>query len=202
MSKRPGNLIATVALVVATAGTAFAAGLPGKNSVRSQDIANGEVKSSDLGARSVTRRAFRPGSVGDGAVAALDTVRGALDDAVPDDAAFTDGEPMIGREGIRFYPACSQVGADITASLQFELDPGFFYRYASVHGEGGGSGSGSGPGGAGVGAFGETSRASQAFEFLIMIDELAGSAQRIAGQAMITVHGAEADCEIVVNVQG
>jgi hypothetical protein len=202
MSRRPGNLIATVALVVATAGTAFAAGLPGKNSVRSEDIANGEVKRSDLGARSITRQAFRPGSVRDGAVAAIDTTRGALDDAVPDDLTFTDGEPMIGREGIRFYPACSQQGADITGSLQFEVDPGFFYRYASVHGEGGSSGSGSGGGGGGVGAFGETSRASQTFEFLIMIDELAGSAQRIAGQAMITVHGAEADCEIVVNVQG
>ena len=202
MSRRPGNLIATVALVVATAGTAFAAGLPGKNSVRSDDIRNGEVKSSDLGANSVTRRAFRPGSVGDGAVAAIDTARGALDDAVADDATFTEGEPVIGREGIRFYPACSQEGADISASLQFELDPGFFYRYASLHGDGGSSGSGSGPGGGGVAAFGETSRASRTFEFLIMIDELAGSSQRIAGQAMITVHGVEADCEIVVNVQG
>ena len=202
MRKHPGNIIATLALVVAMAGSAFAAGLPGKNSVRSDDIANGEVKNADLGANSVTRRAFRPESVGDGDVRAIDTVRGSLDDAVADDGNFTEGDPVIGREGIRFYPTCSREGTNVSASLRFALDPGFFYRYASLHGDGGSSGSGSGPGGSGVAAFGETSRASQTFEFMIMVDELAGSAQRLGGQVMLTVNGVEADCEVVVNVQG
>jgi hypothetical protein len=52
----PGLVVACVALIVALAGTALA--LPGRNTVDSGDIKNGQVKPADLNAKSLSPRAY------------------------------------------------------------------------------------------------------------------------------------------------
>jgi hypothetical protein len=59
----PAMLVAVLALVVAATGVATA--LPGKNSVDSGDIANGEVSSKDLNRKAKARWVFVEGTSGD-----------------------------------------------------------------------------------------------------------------------------------------
>jgi hypothetical protein len=86
-----GNLVGYVALFVALSGTALA--LPGKGSVKSNDIARGAVKGKALADGAVGKVKIRPGAVGsaaidDGSVVAADLADSAVigpkiaDDAV------------------------------------------------------------------------------------------------------------------------
>jgi len=203
MRRAPGNIVATLALVGAISGGAFAAGgLPGKNSVRSNDIANGEVKAKDLGRNAIAARAFRADSVPDGDVRVLDSATAALDDEVPDDFFSTDGAPILGRPGLEIFPRCTREGANVTASLSASTDPGVSYRYGSLQANGAGAGSGSGGGSFGLSAFSSDVKASDSFEFALVTDQPLAPSNRVAGQAMLTVHGDEAECEVVVNIYG
>jgi hypothetical protein len=200
MRRAPGKVAATLALVVALCASAFAAGgLPGKNSVRSGDIANGEVKSPDLGAQAVSRKAFRNGSVSDGDVRALDSVSATL--SAPDGSSV-DGDPIIGRPGLRLFPRCTRFGAEVTAGLSLATDPDVPYQYSTFHTNGGSSGSGSGGGISGiVGVHGET-RIIAAFSSVIVTRKIGGGINRLSLDGIVTVHGDQAECEFVVNVKG
>lgn len=66
----PALAISCLALFVALAGTAFAAGVIRKNSVHSAQIANGAVRTADLGNGAVTGAKVATGAVGAGKLGA------------------------------------------------------------------------------------------------------------------------------------
>jgi hypothetical protein len=107
------NVTATLALVVAMAGGAYAAGL-GKNAVKSRNIAPGAVKTSDLGKKAVKTAKIAPNAVTGAQVneATLGTVPRAADSDLLDgidSAAFLRGSghyrAVIGSDAVGGAPS-------------------------------------------------------------------------------------------------
>jgi hypothetical protein len=145
--RSPGVAVGVVALVIAMAGGAVA--LPGKNSVKSNDIAKNavkskhikSVKSADLGANSVAAAAIANGAVGatelaDGAVSTAKLGNGSvteakLSDDVAGEVVSTDGavEASAGETKTLFTSGPFTVKARCTTSAP---DIGFDLIFAST----------------------------------------------------------------------
>jgi hypothetical protein len=119
------NTAATLALIVALGGTAVAAGgLPGKNSVRSSDIANGQVKRVDIGRGAVGATAIASGAVTESDLAILRTDRLAMNDSTPDDGEFSLGPEVFAKGGITLRMDCQVEGLGASTRLTLVADPG------------------------------------------------------------------------------
>lgn len=98
--RRPahGTIVAYVALFVALSGSAVA--LQGRNTVRSDDIVNKQVKTRDLAPKAVNSSRLRPGAVGGKAVADGSLGSADLDKSVP--AAVIPSAPGDETSRLRF----------------------------------------------------------------------------------------------------
>ena len=119
------NVAATLALVVALGGTAIAAGgLPGNNSVRSSDIANGQVKRPDVGRKAVGGSAIASNAVVESDLAILRTARLGMNDSTADDGEFSIGPEVFSKGGITLRMDCQVEGLSGFTRLMLVADPG------------------------------------------------------------------------------
>ncbi|CAI9414552.1 hypothetical protein [Nocardioides sp. T2.26MG-1] len=89
----PAMLVALLALMIAMGGTSYAAVTLAKNSVRSPHIVNGQVKTADLGASSVTTAKVKDGSLIAGDFAPGELPAGVEGPAGPPGPAGPQGVP-------------------------------------------------------------------------------------------------------------
>ena len=103
----PATVIAFVALVIALGGAAYAALKLPKNSVKSKNIVNGQVKAADLAKNAITAKNLKAGSVtgtalapnavdgskiADGSVGGADIAGDAIDSSKVKDGSLTPGD--------------------------------------------------------------------------------------------------------------
>ncbi len=113
----PAFVIAMIALLVAMSGTAVAAGLAA-NSVKSKQIANGQVKNKDLGANAVTAGKVKDDSLSgldllDGSVLGADVQDGSLAGTDVEDNSLTGTDVQDGSLAGTDVQDNSLTGADV-----------------------------------------------------------------------------------------
>lgn len=110
------NVFGLVAIFIALGGTAAA--LPGSNSVRSDDIVNGQVRTADIGSGAVRPADLAAGSVGtaavgDNALSGADIAESTLG-IVPSATSATNAGQLDGIDSTGFLTPNSQAGGALT----------------------------------------------------------------------------------------
>lgn len=188
------NAAATAALIVALAGTAVAAGgLPGKNSVFSPDIKNGQVKAPDVGRGAVTGKAVAANSIVEADLAFLKTDRVAMNDSTPDDGEYTIGSAVYSKGGVRLRMDCREEGTDRTTRITLIANQGVTASYNALEFSGSTAGQVSG---SQATLLEETS--SAVYPFAIKVAQ----GPFLTGSLLPTSSGGAGDCETTIAVAG